>query len=358
MRIALRLAQRALGETSPNPLVGAVIVKRGKVVGRGWHHRAGEPHAEIEAIRDAERQGHNLRGATIYVSLEPCCTHGRTPPCTDALIAKRFRRVVVAATDPNPRHAGKGYALLRRAGITVDHGIENVAAERMNEFFNHSIMHRTPFVIAKAAMTLDGKIATAHGDSKWITSEASRRHAMTIRQSVDAMIVGVNTVISDDPALTVRLKSEPQAKRRIILDPRGRTPFHAKLVTDAFSGQTTVVTTAAASMRWRNKMGHTVNVIVAPGRSGRIDLSWLLGHLGRENVTSVLVEGGGETTAQFFRARLVNRVAFFYGAKVLGGRAARKGVAGDAMPSAFQLQHVEWERLGPDLFLTARVAGS
>src|SRR6266849_5832946 len=169
MRLALRLARRGYGTTSPNPMVGAVLVKAGKIIGRGWHHRAGGPHAEIEALRDAERRGYSPKGATLYVTLEPCSTHGRTPPCTDAIKAAGIKQVVVAATDPNPAHAGRGFRLLRRAGIEVVNGLLAGEAARLNEGFNHWIVHHTPFVMVKAAMTIDGKIAAASGESRWIT---------------------------------------------------------------------------------------------------------------------------------------------------------------------------------------------
>jgi len=204
MRLALRLAWRGCGTTSPNPMVGAVLVKGGKIIGRGWHRRAGEPHAEIEAIRDAQSKNTNPQGSTLFVTLEPCCTHGRTPPCTDAIIAAGIKRVVVAATDPNPKHAGQGFKLLQRAEIEVDTGLLAEEATRLNEAFNHWIVHRTPFVTVKSAMTLDGKIATASGESKWITGEKARAQGMRLRQGADAVLVGVNTVIADDPALTIR----------------------------------------------------------------------------------------------------------------------------------------------------------
>ena len=217
MRLALRLARRGYGTTSPNPMVGAVLVKGGKIIGRGWHRRAGGPHAEIEALRDAQKRGHNPRGATLYVTLEPCCTHGRTPPCTEAIIAAGIKRVVVGAIDPNPKHAGKGFKILQRAGIAVksfelassrgsrsDSPHRTATNARLNEAFNHWIVHRTPFVTVKAAMTLDGKIATASGESKWITGEKARAYGMKLRQGSDAILVGINTILADDPSLTVR----------------------------------------------------------------------------------------------------------------------------------------------------------
>src|SRR5687767_4528409 len=214
MREALRLAWRGYGLTSPNPMVGAVVVKGGKIIGRGWHRRAGLPHAEIEALRGIE-----ARGATLYVTLEPCCTHGRTPPCTDEIIAFGIKRVVVAAVDPNPAHRGKGLGILARAGIDLTRGVLEREAVELNAPFNHWIIHRTPLVTLKAAMSLDGKIATRAGESKWITGEKSRAHAMHLRQGADAILVGVKTIIADDPSLTVREISGAKTNlRRIILD--------------------------------------------------------------------------------------------------------------------------------------------
>src|SRR5438094_5149552 len=204
MRLALRLARRGYGRTSPNPMVGAVLVRNEKIIGRGWHRRAGEPHAEIEAIRDVERRGGSARGATLYVTLEPCSTHGRTPACTEAIRTAGIRRVVAATTDANPKHAGRGFQILRRAGIEVVTGVLAEESDRLNEAFNHWIVHRTPFVTVKPAMTLDGKIATAAGESKWITGEKARGQAMKLRHGADAILAGVNTVLADDPSLTAR----------------------------------------------------------------------------------------------------------------------------------------------------------
>src|ERR1700691_1302085 len=218
MRLALRLARRGCGATSPNPMVGAVLVKGGKIIGRGWHHRAGLPHAEIEALRDAIKHGHDPCGATLYVTLEPCSTHGRTPPCTDAIIAAGIKKVVIGATDPNPRHAGRAFKLLRRAKVEFAQGILADECARLNEAFNHWIVHRTPFVTVKSAMTLDGKIATASGESKWITGEKARAHGMKLRQGSDAILVGINTILADNPSLTVRTKNKKLCRHRIILD--------------------------------------------------------------------------------------------------------------------------------------------
>ncbi len=362
MRLALRLARRGKGHTSPNPMVGAVLVKNGKIIGRGWHHRAGLPHAEVEAIADARRRAGAkdsegaARGATLYVTLEPCCTHGRTPPCTDAIIATGIKRVVVAAEDPNPAHRGKGFAILERAGIEVRAGVLGEESARMNEAFNHWILHRAPFVILKAAMSLDGKIATTSGESKWITDEHARRYGMQLRAASDAILAGVNTIIKDDPALTIRARGfESKEFRRIILDPKGRTPLAAKVASDDRARLTTFVVTKAAPARRVAALRRSAQVLLAPLRKGIIDLRWLLRKLGAANVTQLLVEGGGETHAAFLSQGAANRVVFFYAPIVIGGREAPKAVGGPGLPGneLLKLANPEWKTLGPDLVLTA-----
>jgi diaminohydroxyphosphoribosylaminopyrimidine deaminase/5-amino-6-(5-phosphoribosylamino)uracil reductase len=405
MRVALRLARRGCGLTSPNPVVGAVLVKGGKIIGRGWHRRAGLPHAEVEALHDAQRHGHNPEDSTLYVTLEPCSTHGRTPPCTDAIIAAGIKRVIAGATDPNPKHSGRAFKILRRAGIATTRWGE--AADkpqpgsrgrpprqkladdyaRLNEAFNHWIVHRTPFVIVKAAMTLDGKIATASGESKWITGEKARNYGLQLRQGADAILVGVNTILADDPSLTIRssvnskanlqpstFNLQPPRLRRIILDSLARTPITAKIVTDKHSALTTIVVSKHAPKNRVAALAKRVNVIVAPAtKAGRassragssaasphqyIDLRWLLKKLGSENVAHLLVEGGGEVNASFLLGGFAHRIAFFYAPKILGGRDSLKAVAGEgarSLAEALQLREVEWKRIGPDLLLTARV---
>lgn len=364
LRRALRLARRGIGRTSPNPCVGAVIVRDGRVIGEGWHRRAGQPHAEVEALRDAARRGERTRGATIYVTLEPCCTHGRTPPCTDAILAAGLRRVVIAATDPNPQHAGRGLKILGQAGVTVVvAGSEcQVAgdAARLNEVFNHWMVQRTPFVTVKAAMTLDGKIATAGGESKWITGEPARRVGQRLRFATDAVLVGINTVLADNPSLTARDAGGRTRKpvRRVVLDALARTPPTAAVASDEFAALTTVVVSRAAPARRVQALAGRVRVLVAPARDGRINLRWLLKRLGGEGVTSLLVEGGGEVNAAFLEAGLAQRVAFFYAPKILGGRDARRGVAGEGakrLADLIELREVEWRLVGEDLMLSARV---
>jgi diaminohydroxyphosphoribosylaminopyrimidine deaminase/5-amino-6-(5-phosphoribosylamino)uracil reductase len=371
MRLALQLARRGYGATSPNPMVGAVLVKGGKIIGRGLHRRAGLPHAEIEALRDAQKRGHHPRGATLYVTLEPCCTHSRTPPCTDAIIAADIKRVVIGATDPNPKHAGRAFKILRRAGIEVVGSSRcddrtrqrvvsvNLADEcaKLNEAFNHWIVRRTPFVTVKAAMTLDGKIATASGESKWITGEKSRAFGMKLRQGADAILVGINTILADNPSLTVRTKMV-KSIRRIVLDSMVRTPLTAKVVSDEFAALTTIIIAKSAPQNRVTALAKKVRVVVAPCRGGKIDLRWLLKKIGAENVTHLLVEGGGEVNASFLLGGLAQRVAFFYAPIILGGRDSRKAVAGVGVKNlreVIQLREIEWKRIGADLLMTALV---
>ena len=375
MRLALRLARRGYGATSPNPMVGAVLVKGGKIIGRGWHHRAGEPHAEIEALRDAQQRGHNVKGATLCVTLEPCCTHGRTPPCTAAIKAAGIKRVVAGTIDPNPQHGGRGFKILRRAGIAVAQGVVADECERINEAFNHWIVRGTPFVTVKAGMTLDGKIGTASGESRWITGEEARAYGMRLRQGADAILMGINTVLADNPNLTVRNpKGEsrrPKAAahgtkpaglshqlRRIVLDARGRTPLEAKVASDECAALTTIVVSRLAPKRRVAELAKRVRVLVAPSSDGKINLHWLLKKLGAEHITSLLVEGGGEVNASFLLQGLAQRVTFFYAPKILGGRDSRRAVAGEGartLAESLSLTDSEWRRLGPDWLLSARL---
>ena len=388
MRVALQLAQRGYGVTSPNPMVGAVLSRQGRIIGRGWHHRAGEPHAEIEALRDAAQRGHAVRGATLYVTLEPCCTHGRTPPCTQTIIAAGIDCVVIGAQDPNPLHAGKGFDILRRTGMRLKRLDAETAAKsakstlplrqqklaascaRLNDAFNHWIIRHTPFVTVKAAMTLDGRIATGSGESKWITGVAAREEGMKLRQGHDAVLVGVNTVLADDPSLTVRPApgTAPPPKprlRRIVLDTRARTPLTAKIVNDEAAALTTIVVSQLAPARRSAALAKRIRVMVAPlkkksrpDESPSIDLKWLLKILGEENVTSLLVEGGGEVNASFLLGGLTQRITFFYAPKILGGSEAPRAVAGQGIEhlnDVLSLREVSWRRLGEDLLLTARV---
>jgi diaminohydroxyphosphoribosylaminopyrimidine deaminase / 5-amino-6-(5-phosphoribosylamino)uracil reductase len=355
MQRALALARHGLGKTSPNPVVGAVLVHKGRVIGAGWHKRAGGPHAEIFALRGVDAQG-----ATLYVTMEPCCTWGKTPPCTDAIIAAGVKRVIVAALDPNPKHAGRGLKLLRRAGIQVQLGLLVNEAAAMNEVFNKWVVTGMPFVIVKAAMSLDGKIATRTGDSKWITSKTTRREAHKLRAGVDAVMVGANTVIRDDPQLTVRHGVRGRQPWRVVVDARGRTPPNAKLFTITQHKRTIVLTTKLAPVRWRRHLALLgIDVIIVKKTEGRVDLRAALRALGEMDITSVLVEGGGELLGSLFDARLVDKVALFYAPIVIGGGDAVMAVRGEGAATvrkAVRLTECRWRQIGKnEMLVEARV---
>jgi diaminohydroxyphosphoribosylaminopyrimidine deaminase/5-amino-6-(5-phosphoribosylamino)uracil reductase len=319
MRRALALARRGAGTTSPNPCVGAVLVRDGNLIAEDYHKHAGGPHAEVFVLRKA---GPRARGATLYVTMEPCCTHGRTPPCTDAIIAAGVKRVVVAALDPNPKHDGRGLAALRRAGIRVAAGVLADEARALNVAFNKWITTGRPLVTAKAALSLDGKMATRTGDSKWITDARARRKAHEMRAQVDAIMVGANTVIRDNPRLTLRHGVRGRQPWRVVVDSRGRSPRRARLFTDSLRHRTLVFTTNHSTPRWRQYLALLgITVLVAPSKGGRVDLRAALRELGRMEVTSVMVEGGATLLGAMFDARLVDRIAFFYAPIILAGAA-------------------------------------
>lgn len=362
MRKALKLAARGIGKTSPNPCVGAVLVRGGVELGAGYHRKAGTAHAEVAAIEDARRRGNAIQRATIYVTLEPCSTTGRTPPCTQAITDAGIARVVVAAEDPNPAHAGRGLRLLKRRGINVASGVLEAEAMRLNEAFNHWIVKGTPFVVAKAAMTLDGKIATAAGESKWITGPAAGKVAMRLRRESDAILVGVNTVLADDPSLTVRFDrwggKIRKRIRRIVLDSRARTPLNAKVVSDEQADDSIIVVAKDAPTRRVAALAKRTTVWKSPCQSGRISLQPLMKRFGRAEITRLLVEGGGEVHGDFFDSGLVNRVSFFYAPKILGGQESRTGVAGQGGGSLGQMPKVRdgrWQQLGEDLYFTGLI---
>lgn len=361
MRRALVLANRAYGATSPNPMVGAVLTRNGEIIGEGWHKQAGAPHAEVNALASAKRKGFKTAGATLYVTLEPCSTFGRTPPCTGAIIEHGIARVVVGATDPNPKHAGKGFGVLRAKFVRIEHGLLASECERLNEAFNHWIVHRRPFVTAKSAMSLDGKIATNSGQSTWITGDKARAFGMRLRLGADAILCGINTILRDDPSLTLRGKVPAHKKfQRIILDPQARTPLRAKVVSDPDAVNTTIVIAPGADKRRVRELETRVRIVVCPlSRDGKkFKLEALLQMLGSENVTSVLVEGGGETHATFLAQKLVNRIHFFYAPIIITGRDAPKAVAGEHTVNGgagYRLLLPEWHSVGRDLLLTGLV---
>ncbi len=316
MARAIALARRGLGRTSPNPPVGAVVVRGGSVVGEGWHERAGGPHAEVVALRQA---GRAARGATLYVSLEPCNHHGRTPPCAEAVIAAGVARVVAAVGDPNPRVRGRGLRALRAARVRVDVGVLAAEAGEVSAWFRHFVVHRRPFVLLKLAASLDGRIATASGESRWISGAAARRYVHRLRDRVDAVMVGAGTVLADDPALTCRL-ARGRDPLRVVVDGRLRIPPTARLVRQRSSATTLVATTAAASARRRRALADAgAEVLLLPGRRGRLKVSALLAALAARGVVSVLVEGGGDLAAGMLREHAVDRVLLVAAPRLLGG---------------------------------------
>ncbi len=320
MSLALRLARRAEGMTSPNPLVGAVIVKGGRIIGRGYHRKAGLPHAEIEAFLDAERKGHSLKDSTLYVTLEPCCHTGKkTPPCVDAIIEKGVSKLVVGTLDLNPNVNGKGIRILRENGIDVKVGVLEDRCREINEAFFKYVTTGMPFTILKLAVTLDGKIATFTGDSKWIGSETQRRYAHKLRNRVDAILVGIETVIRDNPQLTVRLgnKSDHQPTP-VVLDSKLRIPIDAKLL--SLHKSPIIATTPLCNPRRiedLEKIGARI-LFIDQEKNGRVDVSSLIKKLGDMEITSVLVEGGSEIAASFLKDGIVDKVVFFYAPKIIG----------------------------------------
>ena len=358
MDLAFDLAEGGRYSVSPNPMVGAVLVKGGRVVGKGLHERAGEAHAEVAAMAQA---GNRARGADLYVTLEPCAHFGRTPPCTDAIVASGVRRVVAAARDPNPLVGGRGLAALRRGGVAVlDAGpARRLQGERQNEKFRVWITERRPFVTAKWASTLDGKTATAEGRSRWITGEQARERGLLLREEHDAILVGARTVILDDPRLTRRLgKNRVTPHWRIVLDGRLRVPEDARLFRRP---QRVILVTARPESHpaARRLASRGLLVWSLPGAiPGRVSIPLLLAKLARHGVASLLVEGGAATLWGFFRARRVDRVAVFLAPRILGGKAAPGGVGGDGFSLAAtpRLEEIEIERLGDDLLLTGTVA--
>jgi diaminohydroxyphosphoribosylaminopyrimidine deaminase/5-amino-6-(5-phosphoribosylamino)uracil reductase len=356
MTLALRLAAKGQGTTSPNPMVGAVVVKQGRIIGRGFHLRPGQPHAEILALSQA---GTRARGGTLYVTLEPCChLEKRTPPCVPAVIQSGVRRVVVAMPDPNPHVKGKGIARLRLAGLSVTTGVACRRAEALNRAYRYWIITKRPYVILKAGMTLDGQIATASGESRWITSPQSRREVHRLRSRVDAVLVGVGTVLSDNPSLTARtgLRLQKLARRqplRIVVDSALRIPSNALILSRQDEAKTLVATTRAApAARLRALRKKGVEIIVLAADRGRISLPALLNALGRRRITSLLVEGGSEINAAMLKARLVHHVCLYMAPALLGGGNA-KGVIGGRSPvrlaQAVKLKNLQIRSVGGDV---------
>ena len=350
MKKVLELAVKARGRTSPNPLVGACVVKDGEIVGSGYHRAAGTPHAEIHALREA---GEQARGATLYVNLEPCCHHGRTGPCTEAVIQAGIARVVAAMADPNPLVAGKGMGVLQAAGIDVTPGVLEDEARELNEVFIKYITTGLPFVVAKAAVSLDGKIATRTGKSKWITGEAARAYGHCLRDWYDAILVGIGTVLADDPALTTRLPGGGgRDPVRVIVDSQARTPAGARVLTQSSGAGALIATTAGAPPARVELLRQAGARVLVAGAGPRVDLPGLLKMLVQEGITSVLIEGGAGIHGSALTEGIVDKAVWFISPKIIGGRDAPGAVGGEGVndPSeAAELERLKISRLGPDL---------
>ena len=323
MREALRIARHAEGRTSPNPLVGAVVVRDGKIVAEGWHRRAGTPHAEIHALNMA---GELAAGATLYVTLEPCSHFGRTPPCARAIVEAGIKKVVAAMSDPNPKVAGRGFEILRTAGVEVEVGLLEAEARALNEIFIKWVTKNLPFVTMKFACSLDGKIATVGGESQWISGEASRKFSHHLRDIHDAILVGVGTVLADNPSLTTRLV-EGKNPARVIVDSNARTPLSSKVVTDK-SAQTIIAVTSIAPSEKISALKNLGVEIIFAGDGERVDLKILMNELARREITSVLVEGGGTIHFSMLKEKLVDKIFAFVAPKIIGGKNSLTAVAG------------------------------
>jgi len=356
MRRALELAQRGRGWVSPNPVVGAVIVRDdGTVIGEGWHEKYGDLHAERNALKHCMEPP---AGATMYVTLEPCCHHGRQPPCTDAILEAGIRRVVVGSGDPNPMVAGKGIRILREHGVEVTEGVLRDECNAINEIFFHFIQTNTPYVVMKYAMTLDGKIAAWTGESKWITGEEARAHVHALRGRLFGIMCGVGTVLADDPLLTCRLPGTRNPVR-IICDTHLRTPLTAKVVTTAAEVPTIIATASEApeAIRSYEKAGCRI-LQVAKTQAGSIDLKELMQKLGSEKIDSILLEGGGTLNWSALESGIVNHVMAYVSPKLFGGKDAKTPVEGQgvtAPPAAFHLGNTSITRLGEDFLIEGKL---
>jgi len=351
MELALRLAEAARGQTSPNPAVGCVLVKDGRIVGMGSHLKAGEAHAEVQALRMA---GEAARGATAYVTLEPCSHHGRTPPCADTLIKHGIESAVVAMLDPNPLVAGRGVARLEEAGIEVLTGVCEAEAKRLNEVFIKYITTRKPFVTVKTAMTLDGKVATYAGSSRWITGEEARLEVHRMRHEHDAILVGVNTVLTDDPQLTTRLALGGKNPIRVIVDTTLRIRLDAKVLTDGEAPTWIFTTERADPLKWERLEEMGVRVF-STGNEAQVDIDRLLTLLGAQEIASLLVEGGSQINSAFLHAQAIDKVVSYVAPKLVAGQGAPSPFGGlgiQEMNDAVSLVDVSFEKIGDDIKIT------
>ncbi|TBL79801.1 bifunctional diaminohydroxyphosphoribosylaminopyrimidine deaminase/5-amino-6-(5-phosphoribosylamino)uracil reductase RibD [Paenibacillus thalictri] len=351
MNLALQLAEGPAGQTGINPAVGCVVVKDGRIVGMGAHLQRGTPHAEVHALNMA---GASAEGSTVYVTLEPCSHHGRTPPCSDRLIHEKVQRVVVACTDPNPLVAGTGIAKLRSHGIEVEVGLLEMRALRLNEMFNKYIATKLPFVTLKTASTLDGKIAAKTGDSKWITGESARAYVHTLRHRHQGIMVGVETVLQDNPQLTTRLPVPALQPIRIVVDSRLRIPLTAQVVTDR-TADTIVLTTELADERKSVQLEEAGVSVIRCGAGPQVDLAEAMRLLGEREIGSILLEGGGRLNGAMLTQGLIDKIILFFAPKIIGGADAPgnfrfEGI--ERMEQAFVLERLELQQFDSDICIS------
>jgi len=347
------LAKKGWGRTNPNPMVGAVIVKDDRVIAEGFHEAIGCAHAEVSAFNNAVE---DVAGSTMYVNLEPCSHYGKTPPCAKAIIEKKIKKVIVAMIDPNPKVSGRGVQMLRDAGIEVEVGILEEEARKLNEIFINYVTKNKPFVILKTAMTLDGKIASSTGDSKWVTSQESRTHVHVLRDRVSAIMVGINTVIKDNPMLTARLEQKDgKDPIRVIVDSKGIIPMDSKVLSkDSKAGVILATTSRIQEDKEKQLIDNGVRVIKAEGKDGRVDLQKLMQELYKLEIDSVLLEGGGTLNAAALESGIVDKVMFFIAPKILGGKDAITPVEGkgiQSMSEALKVKNVSFSKFGEDILL-------
>lgn len=351
MQRALELAKNGEGRVSPNPMVGAVIVKGGKIIGEGYHMQYGGPHAEVNAFLNATE---NVEGATIYVTLEPCCHFGKTPPCVNAIIENKISRVVVGALDPNPLVAGKGVNILKNKGIEVITGVLEEDCKKINEIFMKYILTKKPFVIMKAAMTLDGKITSYSGNSKWITGDAARGEVHKLRNKVSGIMVGIGTVLSDNPELTCRMDGGKNPIR-IIVDSTLRIPLDAKVIGTKSDSLTIVVTTEKADEEKINILKNKgVEILIIKERNGRVDLQSLMEKLGKLKIDSILLEGGSTLNFSALEEKIVDKVQFYIAPKIIGGETSKTPVGGGGislLTDAFKIKDLSFSKIGEDILI-------
>ncbi len=355
MKKALSLAASVVGKTSPDPAVGALIVKNGRVISTGFHDRFKTPHAETFAIKKA---GKKAKSATLYINLEPCCHFGNTPPCTDNIIKSGIKRVVASMQDPNPLVNGKGFKKLEKAGIKVVKGVLEKEARKMNEAFIKHISTGMPFVTLKTAMSLDGKTTTSSGESKWITGPVSRKYAHRLRALNDAVVVGINTVLKDDPLLTARLGRAEKQPLRVIVDSRALIPLNSKAVQDRSAFTLVAVTGSASRKKVRALEKAGCKILEIGSKNGRVNLKKLFAKLGKMRISSILIEGGSEIAGSAVEDGLIDKVIFFVSPKIIGGKkalpvAGGKGIA--SLKKALQLSDMSAKKSGEDLIIEGYV---